>query len=133
MDRDRMGGFGIGLLLGAAIGAIAGLLFAPKSGKELREELEEKMRRLKRDYESGKLEDRVRDIFGNVRQSSIDLYREAKDEVKRRVRSSRGEINQKRYDQIIDDVIRDIRERTEEGVDTLERLRDSLAREWDGG
>jgi gas vesicle protein len=32
----------IGLLIGGAIGAVAGILFAPKSGKELRAEIREK-------------------------------------------------------------------------------------------
>ena len=36
------GKFGLGLLFGAAVGAVAGILTAPKSGKETRKELKEK-------------------------------------------------------------------------------------------
>ena len=36
------GGFLRGFLIGGVLGAIAGLLFAPKSGKELRSELKQK-------------------------------------------------------------------------------------------
>lgn len=32
----------VGLLIGGALGALAGILFAPKSGKELRSEIREK-------------------------------------------------------------------------------------------
>jgi gas vesicle protein len=38
-QQDR---FFMGLLIGGALGALAGILFAPKSGKELRSELKEK-------------------------------------------------------------------------------------------
>ena len=41
------GAFGFGLLLGAALGAAAALLFAPKSGEEMRSELVETGRGLK--------------------------------------------------------------------------------------
>ena len=36
------GKFGLGLLFGAAVGTVAGILTAPKSGKETRKELKEK-------------------------------------------------------------------------------------------
>lgn len=46
--KKKHGGAGLGLLFGAIGGAIAGLLFAPKSGKELREDI----KRLYNDVES---------------------------------------------------------------------------------
>jgi gas vesicle protein len=42
MDKECGGGFGIGLLVGAALGVAAGLLFAPQSGKETRQMLQDK-------------------------------------------------------------------------------------------
>lgn len=39
---SKKGKFGLGLLLGAAVGAVAGILTAPKSGKETREDLKQK-------------------------------------------------------------------------------------------
>ena len=41
-NENGRGGFLRGLLIGSALGALAGLLFAPKSGKELRSELKRK-------------------------------------------------------------------------------------------
>lgn len=41
------GSFLAGLVVGAAVGAIAALLLAPKSGKELRESLSEEGRKLR--------------------------------------------------------------------------------------
>ena len=42
MNKDHAVGFGIGLLTGAAIGAIIALLFAPQSGKETRKMIKDK-------------------------------------------------------------------------------------------
>ena len=43
---SKKGKFGLGLLLGAAVGAVAGILTAPKSGKETREDLKNKGKEL---------------------------------------------------------------------------------------
>ena len=41
MSKESAGGFGIGLLIGAVVGLAVGLLYAPRSGKETREQIKE--------------------------------------------------------------------------------------------
>ncbi|MDO8550212.1 MAG: YtxH domain-containing protein, partial [Ignavibacteria bacterium] len=41
-ENNQGKGLLIGLLIGGAIGALAGLLFAPKSGRELRQDIKNK-------------------------------------------------------------------------------------------
>ena len=42
VNRDHAIGFGIGLLTGAVIGGVIGLLYAPKPGKETRQLIKDK-------------------------------------------------------------------------------------------
>ena len=42
MNKDNAIGFGIGLLVGAAIGGVIALLYAPKTGKETRQLIKDK-------------------------------------------------------------------------------------------
>ena len=42
MSKKSAGHFALGAVLGAALGAIGGLLFAPKSGKETRKDIAKK-------------------------------------------------------------------------------------------
>jgi len=56
-DRNSGGGFVMGLLCGAALGAAVGLLLAPKAGSELRQQ--------------------IYDTIGRVRKSATDGYASA--------------------------------------------------------
>ena len=42
MNRDTAVGLGVGILAGAAIGLVAGIIFAPQSGKETRQQIKER-------------------------------------------------------------------------------------------
>ena len=43
MNKDHAFGFGIGLLTGAVIGGVIALLYAPRSGKETRQLIKDKV------------------------------------------------------------------------------------------
>jgi len=63
VDRSNGGGVVIALFTGIAIGAILGMLFAPKSGKEIRNEIVEKSEKL---IEIGK--ESVSDVVGKTKE-----------------------------------------------------------------
>ncbi len=50
MNREQWGSFAIGLLAGAAIGGVIALLYAPKSGKETRDFIREKVGNLRHSF-----------------------------------------------------------------------------------
>jgi len=63
VDRNNGSGVVIALFTGMAIGAILGVLFAPKSGKEIRNEIVEKGEKL---IEIGK--ESVSDVVGKTKE-----------------------------------------------------------------
>ena len=74
MADNKWNAFGA-FLCGAALGALAGIYFAPKSGKEMREDLSDQWnegaRRARR--ASDKVSRRAQEIAGQVQQSVSDL------------------------------------------------------------
>lgn len=83
-------GSGVGsFLFGAICGAVAGLLFAPKSGEETQQELREGADRLRSDAEN-KMEELRSELAG--------AYDRARAEVADRVGTARDELRQKRHE-----------------------------------
>jgi len=71
MNKDKAIGFGIGLLVGAVIGGVIALLYAPKTGKETRQLVKDK---------ATKVVDTVKEATSGV----IDAVKESASEVSRK-------------------------------------------------
>jgi gas vesicle protein len=71
MNKDKATGFGIGLLVGAVIGGVIALLYAPKTGKETRQLIKDK---------ATKVVDTVKEATDGV----IDTVKESASEVSRK-------------------------------------------------
>ncbi len=80
-EANKLGWF----LLGISLGAIVALLFAPKSGRELREDIADATQRgldrATEGYES--VRDRTREAAVRSRQKASDLIGQTKDEISR--------------------------------------------------
>src|SRR5882762_3220770 len=73
-EQPGGGGFVLGLLCGAALGAAVGLMFAPKAGSELRQTL----------YDStGDLRKKATDAYGQATQTVNDYVAKGRDVVDR--------------------------------------------------
>lgn len=69
------GKFAIGALFGAAVGLVAGLLTAPKSGKETRADIKAKASDIKNQAAKtgADLRDKAEDVVDDVKDRAIDL------------------------------------------------------------
>jgi gas vesicle protein len=70
-----------GLLIGGALGALAGILFAPKSGKEMRSDIKKKGNKIVKDGKEIYVDasTKAKEIFGEVKHQAKELKREAED------------------------------------------------------
>ena len=70
-----------GLLIGGTLGAVAGILFAPKSGKELRSDIQKKGNKIIKDgkeiYADASI--KAKELFEEVKHQAKDLKRDAED------------------------------------------------------
>lgn len=94
MSKERKSGFGK-FLIGAGIGVGLGILFAPKSGKETRKELKEKMDDLLEKAKNIKAEDVKTTIEAKVQEIKEDLKNLDKETVATAVKSGAAKIKRK--------------------------------------
>ena len=71
--ENQQGHFLMGLLIGGALGALAGILFAPKSGKELRSDLKEKGTEVLKD---------AKEMYADASTKAQEIIDEAKHQAK---------------------------------------------------
>ncbi len=80
MSRKNNSGFVIGALLGAAAGAIGGILLAPKKGEETRKELKEKINEYT-DKAGKVIDEKTKDIREDAQKLSSSIKKTAKDKI----------------------------------------------------
>jgi gas vesicle protein len=75
----------MGLLIGGALGALAGIFFAPKSGKELRSDIKEKGSEVLKDIKEiyADTGTKAKEIIGEVKHQAKDLKKEAEGTVEK--------------------------------------------------
>lgn len=77
--------FGVGLALGAAIGAVAAFFLSPKSGKQNRDMVAKKMRELDKFINDAEIDERVKKIYGDVSEKSKSAYKMLRKETQDRM------------------------------------------------
>lgn len=105
MNDRRKSNPGLTLFVGMALGAVAGLFLAPKSGKENREEAKKKLKDLQKSWESGDMQKQVQDIFGDVSNESMKMYKQAQDELTKRMESMKELTDRKTYEDMVSSVV----------------------------
>lgn len=76
--------FGVGLALGAAIGAVAAFFLSPKSGKQNREMVKGKLKELEKFINDADIDERVKKVYGDVSEKSKNAYKMLKKETQDR-------------------------------------------------
>jgi len=94
MSKEKKSGFGK-FLLGTGIGISLGILFAPKSGKETRKELKEKMDDLVEKAKNIKAKDVKATIEAKVQEIKEDLKNLDKETVAAAIKSGASKIKRK--------------------------------------
>jgi gas vesicle protein len=90
--RGKSGsGFFFGLMLGLAVGATLGILFAPQAGEETRAQLDESTVDLRRFGRSGYqgVADKLRERYGDAFALGREAYERGKEEVLERYNKTR--------------------------------------------
>lgn len=102
-----------GLLLGTLAGAVAGILLAPKSGEETRED--------------------IKKLAIDLKNKAENTYEKARKEVERKIeqiKKAGGKINEGRYKALVSEVVEEFKQDAEVTSSVAKRLGEQLKSDW---
>lgn len=102
-----------GLALGAVVGAVAGVLYAPKSGKETREDIKNKSI--------------------EVKDNATKLYADARASLERKVteiKKLNKKISLEKYNELVTEVINELKDRTTMSEEATKKLKQQLKNDY---
>ncbi len=132
-DNKNVSKFGAGLFIGAVAGALAGIFYAPKSGKQTRKEVGKKLDQLKEKFTEMEIDKKVQDIFGTVSEEAKDQYLSVTKNLLEKMASLRDkadEIDTKKYQKMVEEVLVDFKEKGEKSAEVINKMRKHLVADW---
>lgn len=134
MGDRRNSKFSAGLVIGAVLGGLSAFLLSPKSGKENRKLLMKKVKELKETLGDTNIQETVQEIFGDVSEESMKMYKSAKKDLAERLDGLKDQIedfDQDKYAAMVEDVVEDVKKQVKGSSKHVEKLRGYLLDNWD--
>lgn len=124
----------LGLGVAMAIGAAMGLMFAPKSGEEMRKDTADKAMEIAKKFKKTRAEvtAMVEAIFGEVSEELEKNYIEIRGNILAMIDDikEKGELTRKNYDEAVDKTVRQFSKGKKWSKETVNKLKKSLDDEW---
>lgn len=120
---------GLGVVIGAVTGVVAGLVLAPKSGKKLRSDVAKRAREIRKKMEENNVDEVVQNIFDDVSDKTIAIYNTAKDMISEKlaeVTEPISKIDKNKYSKVVSDVVNVVRKDKGVAEETLVKLKKYL-------
>ena len=133
MNNNKSSKLGVGLVIGSVLGGLAAFFLSPKSGKENREMVEKKINEIKIMIEEKKVQERVKEIYGEVTEEGTRLYTAARDDMNARLdelKKTVEEIDMVKYKAMVNDVMDRLREESENSGEKIAQLREYFMEKW---
>lgn len=132
-DFKKESKFGFGLIFGALLGGVAAFFLSPKSGKENREMVQQKMQEFQKWLDEAKIKERVEKIYGEVSTDMVQFYGKVSKELSLKiedVKKTVDEIDYDKYKKLIEEAIATAKKEVKTTSEEVEKLRAHLQNEW---
>jgi gas vesicle protein len=134
--KNKGGKFILAGAIGAIVGAVSGLLLAPKSGKETRADIVNLAKKIQTDIKTGTVETkaRVKEVFGNASAEAVAKFEKIKKAVVDKIASAKTagkEIDKESYSMIVEDVISEFKDDFAQTKDGVKKMAKMLKKDWE--
>lgn len=113
MSSNGTESFFKGLLLGSVAGVVAGILLAPKSGEETRED--------------------IKKLALELKEKAVDIYSSASKEIEKKIaqiKKAGGKIDESKYKALVDEVVEEFKQDAVVTTSVAKELSRQLKADW---
>ena len=113
MSNNGTESFFKGLLLGSVAGVVAGILLAPKSGEETRED--------------------IKKLALELKEKAVDIYSSASKEIEKKIaqiKKAGGKIDESKYKALVDEVVEEFKQDAVVTTSVAKELSRQLKADW---
>lgn len=132
-DSKSSNKFGLGLLFGTIVGGLAALFLSPASGKQNRDLVAKKIKKLEKILADSDVEKKVKEIFGEVTEEATDTYNKAKKEFIKglaEVKETVEGLDKEKVEKVAKNTVDIIKKEAKHEGREMEKLKAELAKEW---
>ncbi len=132
-DSKSSNKFGLGLLFGTLVGGLAAFFLSPTSGRENRELVAKKIKELEKLLADSNIEEKVKEIFGEVTEEATSTYKKAKKEFIKEladVKETVAGLDKEKVEKVAKNTVEIIKKEAKHEGREMEKLRNELAKEW---
>jgi len=133
MNNQKKSKFGLGLIIGSLIGGLTALFLAPKSGKEMREDVRKKIKELEKILAEKELDKKAKKIIEDLSEEAKVWYEKAKGWLIEELASLKKkveEINWQDYQKAVAKIIARLKKEAKKEVKEIEVIRKKLLKNW---
>jgi len=133
METKKSSKFGLGLIIGSLIGGITALFLAPKTGRQMREEVKAKIKELEALLKEKEVDKKAKKVMEELSSEAKAWYEKAKSWLIEELASLKKkveEINWQDYQKSVAKTINRLKKETKKGGKEIEAIRKRLLKEW---
>ncbi|QQG44175.1 MAG: YtxH domain-containing protein [Candidatus Roizmanbacteria bacterium] len=125
--------FSVGVVVGMIMGILTGIFIAPKSGKENREAVINKLQEIKEMLRSEETQKKVKELFGIAGEEGLKIYNQIVDIIDEKlniVKERVENIDKDKYVVIVKEAIEQVKKETNQADEKLNQLKDYFVERW---
>ncbi len=124
-DQKGSGKFGLGLIFGAVVGAVTALFLTPTTGEENRKHALEMYEKVKQMVQEGEIEEKARELFGDVTEEGMRLIAEVRSEMLTRldeIKTDLDALDTQKLTKYVEDTVATVGARVKASAKDIEKL-----------